>query len=380
MSTQTEILKNIPIDPYTGAIAVPIYQASTFKQQAPGVNQGFDYSRSNNPTRQVLENLIASLENGVRGLAFSSGLAAIDVVLKTLSANDHIVAVKDIYGGAYRLFENVYKKFDIQITYVDTSIPENVKNAIQKNTKLVWLESPSNPNLKIADISAIAQYTKANEILLCVDNTFASPISQKPLDLGADVVIHSATKYINGHCDVMAGLVVTKTEQVGDLLKFHQNATGAILSPFDSFLTIRGIETLAYRYKIHSQNAQIVAQYLENHPKVNNIYYPGLASHPQYELAKKQQKYPGGVISFDLKQNTKEDALKLIKSLELFHLGDSLGGIKSLSNLPSQMSHQSVPEHVKIQAGITDSLIRLSVGLEEPEQLINDLQQALEKI
>jgi len=380
MSTQTDILNSIPIDPLTGAIAVPIYQTSTFVQEAPGQNKGFDYSRSNNPTRQILEEVVAKLENGAKGFAFGSGLAAIDSIIKLLSSGDEIIAVEDIYGGAFRLFNDVYKKFGINVHYVDTTDVVNIKNAITAKTKLIWLESPTNPTLRISDLTAISAIAKEHEILLCVDNTFATPIGQKPLDYGADLVVHSATKYISGHSDVIAGLVITKTEELGQKIKFHQNATGAILGPFDSFLVIRGIETLAYRFKIHSENALKVAQYLENHPKVNEIYYPGLPSHPQYELAKEQLKYFGGIISFDLKDNCRDTALALIKCLNQFKLAESLGGIKSLSCLPNEMSHKTIPNPTKQKLGITNSLIRLSIGLEEADSLIEDLEQALNQI
>jgi cystathionine beta-lyase len=377
MSTQTDILKHIPIDPHTGAIAVPIYQTTTFAQEAPGVNKGFDYTRTNNPTRQALEELVASLENGAKGFAFGSGLAAIDAVFKTLSQGDEVIAVANIYGGTYRLLNEVYAKFGIKTHYVDTTIVENVEKAITNNTKLIWIESPTNPTLRISDIQAIADIAKKHKVWLCVDNTFATPIAQKPLDLGADLVVHSATKYIAGHSDVVAGLVITKTEELGKIIKFHQNSTGAILSPFDSFLTIRGIETLLLRYKGYSENALKIAEYLSTHPKINKIYYPGLVNHEGHELAKKQQKYFGGVISFDLKDNSKEAALTIIKSLKLFTLTEGLGGIKSLSNYPFEMSHGSVPKETKIEAGITESLIRLSIGLEETEDLIEDIKQAL---
>ncbi|MDM1378441.1 trans-sulfuration enzyme family protein [Myroides marinus] len=377
MSTQTDILKHIPIDPHTGAIAVPIYQTTTFAQEAPGVNKGFDYTRTNNPTRQALEELVASLENGAKGFAFGSGLAAIDAVFKTLSQGDEVIAVANIYGGTYRLLNEVYVKFGIKTLYVDTTIVENVEKAITNNTKLIWIESPTNPTLRISDIQAIADIAKKHKVWLCVDNTFATPIAQKPLDLGADLVVHSATKYIAGHSDVIAGLVITKTEELGKIIKFHQNSTGAILSPFDSFLTIRGIETLLLRYKGYSENALKIAEYLSTHPKINKIYYPGLVNHEGHELAKKQQKYFGGVISFDLKDNSKEAALTIIKNLKLFTLTEGLGGIKSLSNYPFEMSHGSVPKETKIEAGITESLIRLSIGLEETEDLIEDIKQAL---
>ncbi|WP_267739955.1 trans-sulfuration enzyme family protein [Myroides injenensis] len=380
MSKQIDILNSIPIDPLTGAIAVPIYQTTTFVQEAPGENKGFSYTRTNNPTREVLENLIAKLENGTCGLAFASGLAAIDAVFKTLSSGDEVIAVANIYGGTYRLLNDVYAKFGVVAKYVDTTVVKNIEEAITPNTKLIWIESPTNPTLRISDIKKIAAIAKEHNVTLCVDNTFATPIAQKPLELGADIVIHSATKYIAGHSDVVAGLVVTKTDELGHKIKFHQNSTGAILSPFDSFLTIRGIETLPFRIKGHSENAQKIAEYLTQHPKINKVYYPGLPSHEGHELAKSQQKYFGGVVSFDLKDDNKATALKLIKSLQQFKLTEGLGGIKSMSNYPYEMSHGSVPRETKLTAGITDSLIRLSVGLEEAEELIKDLEQALATI
>jgi len=297
-----------------------------------------------------------------------------------LTSGDEIIAVKNIYGGAYRLFTTVYAKFGIKTTYVDTTDPANIKKEITAKTKLIWLESPTNPTLQISDIQAIGTLAKAHQILLCVDNTFATPIAQKPLDLGADIVVHSATKYIAGHSDVVAGLVVTKTKELGQLIQFHQNATGAILSPFDSFLTIRGIETLLFRYRIHSANAEKLAQYLAKHPKVRTVYYPGLATHPGHALAQQQQKYFGGVVTFDLHQDTKETALSFLQHLNQFKLTEGLGGIKSTSNYPREMSHTTVPEADQLEAGITPSLIRLSVGLEEIEDLIQDVEQALQKI
>src|SRR5882672_7614606 len=279
MQETTAFIHSIPVDPLTGAISVPIYQTSTFVQEAPGVNKGYDYARTNNPTRATLENLIAQLEEGTTGIAFGSGLAAIDAVLKLLQAGDHIVAVDDIYGGAYRLFEQVYKKFDIHVTYVDTSVAENIFDAITPKTKLIWIETPTNPTLKISDIEAIAKIARASRCLLCVDNTFASPALQKPLSLGADIVIHSATKYLGGHSDLIAGLVVTKEKELGEKIKFIQNASGAILSPFDSWLVIRGIETLPLRIKQHCINAQVIAEFLETHPAVDKVFYPGLKDH-----------------------------------------------------------------------------------------------------
>jgi len=340
------------------------------------VHKGYDYARSNNPTRKVLEDVIAKLENGSNGYAFASGLAAIDAVVKLLSTGDEIVAVDDIYGGAFRLFTHIYQKFGINVTYVDATDHENVANAITTKTKLIWIESPTNPTLKIADIKKIAEIAKANNILLCVDNTFASPVSQKPINLGADIVVHSATKYLGGHSDLISGLVVTATPELGEKIKFIQNATGGILAPFDSWLVIRGIETLDLRVERHSRNAQAIAEYLETEDLIGNIYYPGLASHPNHEVAKKQQKYFGGIISFDLKIDNKELATKIVTSTKYFKLAESLGGVKSLCCLPCEMTHKSIPQEKRYAAGVTDSLIRISVGLEDADDLIADLKQA----
>lgn len=377
MKEQTSILNNLPIDPLTGSISVPIYQTSTFVQEAPGVHKGFDYARSNNPTRKVLEDTIAQLENGINGYAFASGLAAIDAVVKLLSAGDEVIAVDDIYGGAFRLFTHVYQKFGISIKYVDTTNAQNVADAVTPATKLIWIESPTNPTLKISDIAAISQIAKANNILLCVDNTFASPIAQKPLDLGADIVVHSATKYISGHSDLIAGLVVTATQELGDKIKFIQNASGAILGPFDSWLVIRGIETLSLRIKAHAENAQKVAEYLLEEKLVKNVYYPGLPTHHNHEIAKKQQKYFGGVVTFDLVIDDKDLSSQIVSNTKLFKLAESLGGVKSLCCLPCEMTHKSIPAEKRYSAGVTDSLIRLSVGLEDADDLIADLKQAI---
>lgn len=380
MQEQTKILHSIPVDELTGAISTPIYQTSTFVQQAPGVHKGFDYARSNNPTRKVLEDLIATLENGSNGYAFASGLSAIDAVVKLLKSGDEIVAVDDIYGGAFRLFTHIYEKFGIKVTYVDTTNADNVADAITSKTKLIWIESPTNPTLKISDIATIAKIAKANNCLLCVDNTFASPASQKPIDLGADIVIHSATKYLAGHSDLIAGLVVTKTTELGEQIKFIQNASGAILAPFDSWLAIRGIETLSLRVRQHSENAQAIAEFLLTQDIVKNVYYPGLAGHHNHHIAKQQQKYFGGVISFDLKIDDKDLATHIVSSTKYFKLAESLGGVKSLICLPCEMTHKSIPAEIRYQSGVTDSLIRLSVGLEDVEDLIEDLKTALNKL
>lgn len=380
MSTATQIIHSIPADPLTGAIAVPIYQTSTFIQDAPGVNKGYDYARSNNPTRATLETIIAQLEEGSTGIAFGSGLAAIDAVVKLLKSGDEILAVDDIYGGAFRLFTHIYEKFGISVNYTDTTNVENVFNAVTPKTKLIWIETPTNPTLKISDIAAIAKVAKAHGCLLCVDNTFASPALQKPLTLGADIVVHSATKYLGGHSDLIAGLIVSKDKAIGEKLKFIQNATGAILAPFDSWLVIRGIETLTLRVKQHGINAQAVAEFLEQHPAVDKVYYPGLPSHVNHDIAKRQAKGFGGVVSFTLKNDSEAAAISFVTNTKLFKLAESLGGVKSLLCHPANMTHKSIPAEKRRNAGVADSLIRLSVGLEEVEDLINDLEQSFEAL
>ncbi|HQW92499.1 MAG TPA: PLP-dependent aspartate aminotransferase family protein [Ferruginibacter sp.] len=380
MSNATELIHSIPVDPLTGAISVPIYQTSTYVQDAPGVNKGYDYARSNNPTRGTLETIIAQLEKGSVGIAFGSGLAAIDAVVKLLKSGDEILAVDDIYGGAFRLFTRIYEKFGITVNYVDTTDVANVFNAITPNTKLIWLETPTNPTLKVSDIEAIAKIAKANDCLLCVDNTFASPALQQPLLLGADLVIHSATKYLGGHSDLIAGLVVAKEKEVGERIKFIQNASGAILSPFDSWLVIRGLETLHLRVQQHCRNAQVVAEYLETNPAVDKVFYPGLKTHFNHHIAKKQSKGFGGIVSFTLKNDTEKAATAFVTGTRYFKLAESLGGVKSLLCHPAQMTHKSIPAEKRRAAGVADSLIRLSVGLEEAADLVADLEQAFLKL
>jgi len=380
MSTATQLIHSIPVDPLTGAVSVPIYQTSTYVQESPGVNKGYDYSRTNNPTRATLEQIIAQLEQGTTAAAFASGLAAIDAVVKLLQSGDEIVAVDDIYGGAFRLFEQVYKQFGITVHYVDATNAENVFNAITPNTKLIWLETPTNPTLKISDIKAIAKIAKANNCWLCVDNTFASPALQQPLTLGADIVVHSATKYLGGHSDLIAGIVVTNNEALGARIKFLQNASGAVLGPFDSWLVIRGVETLHLRVQQHCRNAQQIAEFLQDHPLVDQVYYPGLASHPNHLIAQQQSKGYGGVVSFTLKQDTEAAAIQFVSNTKYFLLAESLGGIKSLVAHPANMTHKSIPAEKRRAAGVADSLIRLSVGLEDAADLIADLQQAFTQI
>jgi cystathionine beta-lyase len=379
MSNATKLIHSIPVDPLTGSISVPIYQTSTFVQDAPGEHKGYDYARSNNPTRAVLEKVVAELEYGAAGFAFASGLAAIDAVVKLLQSGDEILAVDDIYGGAYRLFTHIYAKFGIKVTYVDTTNAANVLQAITERTKLVWLETPTNPTLKISDISAIADIAHEYGALLCVDNTFASPALQQPIRLGADIVVHSATKYLGGHSDLIAGVVVTKTAELAEKIKFIQNASGAILSPHDSWLVIRGLETLPLRVQQHSVNAGRVAAFLLTHPFVDKVYYPGIASHPNHRIAASQQSEFGGVVSFTLVQDSEDAARVVVCGTELFKLAESLGGVKSLLCHPATMTHKSIPAEKRRAAGVTDSLIRLSVGLEDAADLIADLEQALRK-
>lgn len=393
MRTETRLLHTLPHDPLTGAVSVPIYQTSTFEQAAPGMNKGFDYSRTNNPTRAAFEQLLAELEGGAQGIAFSSGLAAVDAVLKLLSAGDEIIAVDDIYGGTYRALHTIYNRLGIAVKHVDTSDPGNVLEAITPRTKLVWLETPTNPTLKISDIRAIASIAQAAKALLLVDNTFCSPVAQQPLKLGADIVLHSITKYIAGHSDVIGGGIVVKDPDLAQRIKYIQNATGAVLGPQDSWLAIRGAQTLHLRYERISASAQRIAEYLQEHPDVGGVNYPGLRTHPGHLVAKSQlspgqreqatlggRAAFGGVISFWLRDDEEENAVELVRGTGLITLAESLGGPKSLVCVPSRMTHASVPREARIAAGIRDSLVRLSVGLEHPDDLIADLDRALARV
>ncbi len=378
MNKATKLIHSIPADRLTGAVSVPIYQTSTFVQDAPGQHKGFDYARSNNPTRAALEHTIAALEGGVSASAFASGLAAIDAVVKLLKSGDEILAVDDIYGGAFRLFTHIYEGFGIRVNYADTTDVRNVKAALTPATKLIWLETPTNPTLKISDIEAIAAIGHEHGALLCVDNTFASPALQLPLKYGADIVVHSATKYLGGHSDLIAGIVICADEETGARIRFIQNASGAILSPHDSWLTLRGAETLYLRVKEHSANALRVAQFLETHPAVRQVFYPGLVTHPNHDIAARQQQGGfGGVVSFSLKEDTEAAATRVVCSTRLFKLAESLGGVKSLLCHPATMTHKSIPAAQRRNAGIADSLVRLSVGLEDAADLIADIEQAL---
>ncbi len=381
MSNNTQIIHSIPVDPLTGSISVPIYQTATFVQEAPGVHKGFDYARSNNPTRATLETIVSKLENAQASVAFATGLAAIDAVLKLLSSGDEIIAVDDIYGGAFRLFTHVYQKFGIKVHYVDTTDAENILDYINGNTKLVWLESPTNPTLKISDIQKIVTIAHAYNAWVVVDNTFATPIAQKPILLGADIVIHSGTKYLGGHSDLVAGLVSVNTNELAEKIKFIQNASGGILGPQDCWLLIRGIETVGLRFRQQCLTAQVLAEFLQDCDEVEDVFYPGLVSHKNHAIAKEQQHgLYGGVISFTLKGDTEEAATTFVKSTHYFKLAESLGGVKSLICQPSQMTHKSIPREIRILSGVKDSLIRISCGIEETDDLKEDLKQAFSNV
>ena len=365
----------------TGAVMPPIFNTSTFAQSSPGVHSGYEYSRAANPTRTALENALASIENGSTGLAFASGLAAIDAVLKLLRPNDEVIAMDDLYGGTYRMFTRIFSNYGIKFHFVDMNNLELFQSKINENTKLVWLETPTNPLMKLADIEAISKITKAKNLLLAVDNTFATPYLQQPLNLGADIVMHSATKYLGGHSDVIAGALVAKDPQLGEKLHFNLFATGATLGPTDSYLVLRGIKTLSLRMQRHCENGEKIAQFLNNHHLVKHVYYPGLASHPQYELAKKQMNGKfGGMVSFTFKTNAKQDSIKFLENLKVFTLAESLGGVESLANHPALMTHASIPEEQRKLIGISDDLVRLSVGVEDIQDLIDDITQAFNSI
>lgn len=365
-------------DPSTGAVMPPVYLTSTYVQSSPGVHQGYEYSRAANPTRTALENALASIENGTRGLAFSSGLAATDTVLKLLQPNDEVIAMDDLYGGTYRMFTRIYQKMGIKFHFVDMNNLEKMQALINENTKLVWVETPTNPLMKLANIEAIAKITKEKNILFAVDNTFATPYLQQPLNLGADIVMHSATKYLGGHSDVIAGALVVKDEVLGEQLHFLQFATGGTLGPHDSFLVLRGIKTLHLRMQRHCENGLEVAKHLQKHPKIEKVFYPGLDNHPQHTLAKQQMtKGFGGMVSFTFKTGAKADAITFLENLKVFTLAESLGGVESLANHPALMTHASIPEDVRKANGISDDLVRLSVGIEDIDDLIADIEQAL---
>jgi len=364
-------------DPSTGAIMTPIFQTSTYVQDAPGVHKGYEYARTQNPTRHALEENLAALEYGVSAVCFGSGLAAMDAILKLLNPGDEIIASNDLYGGSYRLMTKVYSRFGVKSHFTDMETTENVAKLINPKTKLLWIETPTNPMLKIVDIKALTKLAHDHQIMVCVDNTFASPYLQNPLNMGADLVLHSATKYLGGHSDVVLGAVIANNHELGESLRFIQNAAGGVPGPMDCFLVLRGIKTLHLRVQRACENAAILAEYLTEHPAVANVYYPGLANHPGHELAKTQMRGFGGMISFDLKTDTIEHANKVLSGTKLFSLAESLGGVESLIGHPASMTHGSIPREARLEVGLTDSLIRLSVGVEDIQDLLEDLDKAL---
>lgn len=364
-------------DPSTGAIMTPIYQTSTFVQEAPGVNKGFEYARSQNPTRKALEEAYAQIENAKYGLAFSSGVAATDAVIKLLEPGDEVIAANDMYGGTYRLFTKIFAKFGIKFIYVDTTDVTNISKVITAKTKLIWIETPTNPLMNITDIEAVAVIAKKAKAILCVDNTFASPYLQNPLTLGADIVMHSATKYLGGHSDLIQGCLMMNDPELREQLFFIQKSSGAVPGPMDCFLVLRGIKTLHVRMQRHCENGEKIAHFLRNHPKVQRVYWCGFEDHHNYAIAKKQMRGFGGMMSFTLKDDSVENAKRVLSSTKVFSLAESLGGVESLINHPATMTHASIPREERIKNGLTDSLIRLSVGIEDVEDLIEDLNQAI---
>ena len=364
-------------DPSTGAIMTPIYQTSTYVQAAPGDHKGYEYARTQNPTRTVLEKNLAALENATDAICFGSGLAAMDSVLKLLNPGDEVIATDDLYGGSYRIMTKVFGKYGIKFQFAGIGDIDKLDALINANTKMIWVETPTNPMLNIIDIKAVCDHVKGKNIMVCVDNTFASPYLQNPLDLGADIVVHSATKYLGGHSDVIHGVVVTKNAEIDAQIRFLQNAVGAVPGPQDCFLILRGIKTLHIRVERACQNAEKIANYLDAHPKISKVYYPGFASHPGHEVAKKQMKMFGGMVSFDLVANNEESARIVLSNTHYFSLAESLGGVESLIGHPASMTHGSIPREERLKVGLTDSLIRLSVGIEDVEDLIQDLEQAL---
>ena len=364
-------------DPTTGAIMTPIYQTSTYVQAAPGDNKGYEYARSQNPTRFALEKAFAAIENAKFGLAFSSGVAATDAVIKLLQPGDEVIAASDMYGGTYRLFTKVFEKFGIVFKYVNMQDVNNIAPLINANTKLIWTETPTNPLMNITDIAAVAALAKTHNILVCVDNTFATPYLQNPLDLGADIVMHSVTKYLGGHSDVIQGCLMMNDQALRDQLYFIQKSCGAVPGPQDCFLVLRGIKTLHVRMDRHCENGEKIAHYLRNHSKVAKVYWPGFEDHPNYDIAKKQMRGFGGMISFELKDDCAAETKRVLSSTKVFALAESLGGVESLINHPASMTHASIPREERIKNGLSDSLIRLSVGIEDADDLIEDLQQAI---
>lgn len=364
-------------DESTGAIMTPIYQTSTYVQEGVGNHKGYEYSRTQNPTRHALEKNIAAIENGKFGACFGSGLAAIDCVIKMLNPGDEVISTNDLYGGSYRIFKTIFEKYGIVFHFVDMQDSSNVETFVNSKTKLIWVETPTNPMMNIVDIQAMSKIAQRAGALLAVDNTFATPYLQNPLDLGADIVMHSVTKYLGGHSDVVMGALVTSHEHIAQEIYRIQNSSGAVTAPMDSFLVLRGIKTLHLRVQRHCENGEKIAHYLKNHPKIDKVYWPGFESHPNHEVAKKQMRGFGGMISFTLKGNNLEDALSVVKKVKIFALAESLGGVESLIGHPATMTHASIPKDIREKSGVVDSLIRLSVGIEDSEDLIEDLKQAL---
>lgn len=364
-------------DPSTGAVMPPIYQTSTYAQTSPGQHKGFEYSRTGNPTRQALEKSLASIESGTYGLAFASGLASIDAVMKLLSPGDEVISTNDLYGGTFRLFNTIFRKFGIVFKFIGMEDVERITDHVTDKTKLIWTETPTNPMMNVIDIRRCAEISKENNLLLVVDNTFATPYLQRPLEMGADIVMHSATKYLGGHSDVVMGALILNDKDLADKLYFIQNASGAVCGPMDSFLVLRGIKTLHLRMQRHCENGRAVANYLKSHPKVEKVYWPGFEEHPNYEIARNQMKDFGGMLSFKIKGNKYEDAIKVLENMKVFTLAESLGGVESLSGHPASMTHASIPKEEREKTGVSDSLIRLSVGVEDENDLIEDLRKAL---
>jgi len=378
MKFGTKAIHNgISPDTATGAIMTPIYQTSTYVQESVGNHKGFQYSRTGNPTRSILEANIAAIENGKHGAAFGSGLAAIDCVIKMLNSGDEVISTNDLYGGTFRIFKTIFEKYGITFHFVPMGDLSAVEEKLNENTKLIWVETPTNPTMKIIDIVAMGKLAEANNILLGVDNTFATPYLQNPLDLGAHIVMHSATKYLGGHSDVVMGVLIVKDDNIAKEIYRIQNSSGAICGPMDAFLVLRGIKTLHLRMREHCKNGKAIAEFLVKHPKIDKVYWPGLPSHPNHEIAKSQMKDFGGMVSFTTVGDKLEDALGIVKKSKLFALAESLGGVESLIGHPSTMTHAAIPKKEREAAGVTDSLIRLSVGIEDEEDLIADLKQAL---
>ncbi|WP_282043808.1 cystathionine gamma-synthase [Winogradskyella flava] len=365
-------------DPAYGAVMPPIYQTTTYAQSAPGGHKGYEYSRTHNPTRNALENAFASIENGKYGLAFSSGLASIDAVLKLLQPGDEVVSTNDLYGGTYRLFTKIYEDFGIKFHFIGMGNTKKIAEYITPDTKLIWVETPTNPMMNIIDIVAVSKIARKHDVLLAVDNTFATPYLQRPLDLGADIVMHSATKYLGGHSDVVMGALVVKDQGLANHLYFIQNASGAICGPQDAFLVLRGIKTLHVRMQRHCENGKAVAEFLAKHPKIKNVYWPGFETHPNHDIAKSQMDDFGGMVSFTTKGNNYEEAIKIVKKLKVFTLAESLGGVESLAGHPASMTHASIPKEEREKTGVVDALVRLSVGIEDKFDLIEDLKMAIE--